>query len=51
MLTLLQNILPAKISARLKSGESPIADLHMSLTIIFTDFVGFTAISSSMSEA
>lgn len=45
---LLQNILPQKIAARLKSGEQPIADTHPCLTILFTDFVGFTKRSSSM---
>ena len=45
---LLQNILPQSISARLKAGESPIADEHPCITILFTDFVGFTNISSSM---
>ena len=46
---LLANILPENISKRLKSGESPIADTHASITILFTDFVGFTSISSSLS--
>ena len=45
---LLQNILPQKIAARLKSGEQPIADTHPCLTILFTDFVGFTKRSSTM---
>jgi class 3 adenylate cyclase len=43
---LLKNILPQEISMRLKSGESPIADMHHNITILFTDFVGFTKISS-----
>eukprot|EP01063_Lacrimia_lanifica_P021158 TRINITY_DN2841_c2_g1_i1.p1 TRINITY_DN2841_c2_g1~~TRINITY_DN2841_c2_g1_i1.p1 ORF type:complete len:2211 (+),score=876.08 TRINITY_DN2841_c2_g1_i1:80-6712(+) len=46
---LLANILPENISRRLKSGESPIADTHASITILFTDFVGFTSISSNLS--
>eukprot|EP00796_Vickermania_ingenoplastis_P008635 gene8635-6066_t len=45
---LLQNILPQKIANRLKSGEQPIADTHECVTILFTDFVGFTKRSSSM---
>ena len=45
---LLQNILPQKIASRLKSGEQPIADMHRCLTILFTDFVGFTKRSSTM---
>jgi class 3 adenylate cyclase len=45
---LLRNILPQNISARLKRGEVPIADTHQSLTFLFTDFVGFTSISGTM---
>lgn len=45
---LLQNILPQKIANRLKSGEQPIADTHECVTILFTDFVGFTKRSSTM---
>jgi class 3 adenylate cyclase len=48
---LLQNILPQKIASRLKSGEQPIADMHRCLTILFTDFVGFTKRSSNMQAA
>ncbi len=43
---LLRNILPQAISRRLKGGESPICDVHPCITILFTDFVGFTSISS-----
>lgn len=45
---LLQNILPQKIATRLKSGEQPIADNHGCVTMLFTDFVGFTKRSSTM---
>jgi class 3 adenylate cyclase len=45
---LLRNILPAKIANRLKSGEQPIADMHRSVTMCFTDLVGFTATSHNM---
>eukprot|EP01065_Artemidia_motanka_P010291 TRINITY_DN15433_c0_g1_i1.p1 TRINITY_DN15433_c0_g1~~TRINITY_DN15433_c0_g1_i1.p1 ORF type:complete len:2330 (+),score=588.57 TRINITY_DN15433_c0_g1_i1:977-6991(+) len=45
---LLANILPAKISHRLKSGENPIADFHHNITICFTDFCGFTSIASKL---
>lgn len=45
---LLQNILPPKIAARLKGGELPIADTHDCVTMLFTDFVGFTKRSSTM---
>eukprot|EP01012_Entosiphon_sulcatum_P063860 TRINITY_DN9203_c0_g1_i1.p1 TRINITY_DN9203_c0_g1~~TRINITY_DN9203_c0_g1_i1.p1 ORF type:complete len:2124 (+),score=299.50 TRINITY_DN9203_c0_g1_i1:120-6491(+) len=46
---LLSNILPPSISKRLKAGERPIADFNKSVTILFTDFVGFTEMSSKMS--
>eukprot|EP00760_Papus_ankaliazontas_P018314 PhM_4_TR17459/c0_g1_i1/m.36756 len=46
---LLQNILPQKISKRLKAGETPIADEHQDVTILFSDFVNFTLTSSSLS--
>jgi class 3 adenylate cyclase len=46
---LLKNILPENISRRLKGGETPIADMHPCITILFTDFVGFTSISSGLS--
>ena len=39
---LLLNILPAPIIARLKSGETVIADHVSDVTILFADFVGFT---------
>ena len=45
---LLKNILPTKIANRLKSGEQPIADMHLAVTMCFTDLVGFTSISSTM---
>eukprot|EP00759_Apiculatamorpha_spiralis_P056862 PhF_6_TR8316/c0_g1_i1/m.12909 len=46
---LLQNILPQKISKRLKAGETPIADEHKCVTILFSDFVNFTLTSSTLS--
>ena len=48
---LLQNILPSNIATRLKAGEVPIADTHPSLTILFTDLVGFTKRSTTMPAA
>lgn len=45
---LLLNILPAPIVARLKSGETVIADHHADVTILFADFVGFTELSSKL---
>ncbi|HEY8124168.1 MAG TPA: adenylate/guanylate cyclase domain-containing protein [Methylocystis sp.] len=46
---LLLNILPAPIIARLKSGETVIADHVTDVTILFADFVGFTELSSRLS--
>jgi len=45
---LLLNILPAPIVARLKSGETVIADHVDDVTILFADFVGFTELSSRL---
>lgn len=45
---LLLNILPLEISERLKSGEEIIADAHDSVTILFADLSGFTAMSRTM---
>lgn len=45
---LLLNILPAPIIARLKSGETVIADHVNDVTILFADFVGFTELSSRL---
>ncbi len=39
---LLLNILPEPIAERLKSGEAQIADTFPSVSVIFTDLVGFT---------
>jgi adenylate cyclase len=46
---LLLNILPAPIADRLKAGESTIADGFNEVTILFSDLVGFTAMSAGIS--
>lgn len=46
---LLLNILPRPIADRLKQGEEPIADYFPEVTVLFADFVGFTAMSDSAS--
>jgi adenylate cyclase len=46
---LLLNILPAPIVARLKAGETVIADHLDDVTILFSDFVGFTELSGRLS--
>lgn len=45
--SLLLNILPQPIAERLKSGEGVIADRFPEITVLFSDIVGFTELSSS----
>jgi adenylate cyclase len=45
---LLLNVLPQRIIDRLNAGEALIADRHEDATVLFSDFVGFTAISASL---
>lgn len=45
---LLDNIMPPKVSMRLKAGEEPIADSHAQVTVLFADIVGFTERSATM---
>ena len=47
-LALLRNILPQAIIDRLEAGEETIADRYESVTALFSDFVGFTGISSEL---
>ena len=46
--TLLQNVIPAPIAARLMDGERGIADAYPSVTVLFADIVGFTALTSRL---
>ena len=48
---LLLNILPKQIVARLSEGETVIADQLSDVTILFSDLVGFTKLSSQLSAA
>jgi adenylate cyclase len=48
---LLLNILPAPIAARLKQGESVIADHFPEVTVLFADIVGFTKLATEISPA
>jgi len=46
--SLLLNILPQAIIDRLGEGETTIADRYDSVTVLFSDLVGFTSISSEL---
>ncbi|MBC7756121.1 MAG: adenylate/guanylate cyclase domain-containing protein [Bdellovibrio sp.] len=48
---LLLNILPKSIANRLKNNDMRIADSHESVTILFADIVGFTAMTAAMPPA
>lgn len=45
---LLRNILPDSIAARLKAGESPIADGPLEAGILFADLTGFTPLAARL---
>jgi guanylate cyclase len=47
--SLLLNVLPRDIAARLKSGERIIADHYPSVSILFADLVGFTPLTNVLS--
>jgi ligand-binding sensor domain-containing protein/class 3 adenylate cyclase len=47
--SLLLNVLPAPIANRLKGGERTIADKFDAVTVLFSDIVGFTNLSASIS--
>ena len=49
--TLLLNVLPEAIAARLKRGEEPIADHHDDITVLFADLAGFTVRSAHETPA
>lgn len=46
--SLLLNILPVEIAARLKEGERTIADNYNQVTVLFADIVGFTPLSGQL---
>lgn len=48
---LLLNILPVSIAQRLKENDSVIADHFPSTSVMFSDIVGFTALSQTVSPA
>lgn len=48
---LLLNVLPQRIIDRLNAGEALIADRHEAVSVLFSDFVGFTQISARLAPA
>ena len=48
---LLLNILPQPIANRLKKGENTIADSFNEVTVLFSDLVGFTELSTDISPS
>jgi adenylate cyclase len=45
---LLQNVLPAKIAARLKDGTQNVADRFDQISVLFADMVGSTVLATSL---
>ncbi|NBO70088.1 tetratricopeptide repeat protein [bacterium] len=45
---LLNNMLPTEIAERILTGETTIADENTSVTVLFSDIVGFTTISKEL---
>lgn len=48
---LLRNVLPQRVIDRLSAGETLIADRHEAVSVLFSDFVGFTGISARLAPA
>lgn len=48
---LLVNMLPASIVARLREGETTIADDYPSVSVLFADIMGFTSLAARLSPA
>jgi class 3 adenylate cyclase len=48
---LLLNVMPASVSARLREGAATIADEYPSVSILFADIVGFTAVAAQCTPA
>lgn len=48
---LLHSMLPSEIVERIQRGESPIADAHQEVSIVFADLVGFTALARHLPAA
>ena len=46
--SLLLNVLPVRITARLKSHEEPLADAHEDVSVLFADIAGFTNLSRNL---
>jgi len=48
---LLLNVLPAQIAERLKKGEGGVAERFDDVSVLFTDMVGFTPLSTKLSPS
>jgi len=48
---LLHSMLPGEIVGRIQRGESPIADAHQEVSIVFADLVGFSALARRLPAA
>jgi adenylate cyclase len=48
---LIENMLPAHVAARLKAGETMIAESHPEATVLFADIVGFTELTKTLAPA
>ncbi len=46
--SLLLNVLPKSVVTRMRNGETPIADHFKSVTMLFSDLVGFTALATGL---
>ncbi len=49
--SILLNVLPARITGRLKSHEEPIADSHKDVSVLFADIAGFTNLSRNLTAS
>lgn len=46
---ILENVLPARVAARLRSGEPDLGERLAAVTVLYADIAGFTALAETMS--